>query len=57
MMSPFNKIPMVVSVLYVMVAASVVSDSTKCGPEEFACADGSRQVLTNTLFVASLQNE
>ena len=57
MMSPFNKIPMVVSVLYVMVAASVVSDSTKCGPEEFACADGSRQVLTNTLFVASPQNE
>ena len=39
-MSPLNKIP----VLYLMVAAVVVSESTKCGPDEFACADGSRSV-------------
>ena len=39
-MSPLDKIP----VLYLMVAAVVVSESTKCGPDEFACADGSRSV-------------
>ena len=41
-MSPLNKIPLAASVLYLIVAAVAVSDSTKCGPEQFACADGSR---------------
>ena len=44
-MSPLHKISLLKSVFCLTVAATVVSDSTQCGPEEFACADGSRLVV------------
>ena len=44
-MSPLHKIFLLASVIHLTVAANAVMDSTLCGPEEFACADGSRLVV------------